>query len=314
MITCGIVVSYLVDLALTLGENEWRWMFGIGAMPAVILLLGMITLSESPRWLISHGRSDEAREILKKIMPENKIAGEIDSIQKSLAIKQGSWKEVMAPWIRPALIVGVALAFFQQVTGINTIIYYAPTIFEFAGFGSHKVSILATVGVGTVNVLMTVVAIRFLDRLGRKPLLYIGLVGMTLSLGILGLAFYLPGMADSLKLLTVLSVLFYIASFAISLGPIFWLIIAEIYPLKVRGRAMSLATLSNWLFNMLVASTFLTLTERLGKAGAFWFYAAVCLIALVFCYLYVPETKGKTLEGIENALKKNEGLRAFGRM
>jgi MFS family permease len=137
---------------------------------------------------------------------------------------------------------------------------------------------------------------------------------MTLSLGILGLAFYLPGMADSLKLLTVLSVLFYIASFAISLGPIFWLIIAEIYPLKVRGRAMSLATLSNWLFNMLVASTFLTLTERLGKAGAFWFYAAVCLVALVFCYLYVPETKGKTLEGIENALKKNEGLRAFGRM
>jgi sugar porter (SP) family MFS transporter len=312
MITCGIVVSYLVDLALTLGTNEWRWMFGVGALPAVILLIGMMALSESPRWLVAHDRVAEARTALKKIMAEDGINGEINSIQQSLAVKTGSWEETFAPWIRPALFVGIALAFFQQVTGINTIIYYAPTIFEFAGFSSHKVSILATVGVGTVNVLMTVVAIWFLDRLGRKPLLYIGLVGMALSLGILGLAFYLPGMMDALKILTVLSVLFYIASFAISLGPIFWLIIAEIYPLRVRGRAMSLATLANWLFNMIVASTFLTLTEKLGKAGAFWFYAAVCLAALVFCYLYVPETKGRTLEEIEGHLKNNKGLKAFG--
>jgi MFS family permease len=159
---------------------------------------------------------------------------------------------------------------------------------------------------------MTVVAIWFIDRLGRKPLLYIGMTGMALSLGMLGLAFYLPGMMGALKMLTVLCVLFYIASFAISLGPIFWLIIAEIYPLKVRGRAMSLATLSNWLFNMVVASTFLTLTEKLGKAGTFWFYAVVCVIGIIFCYLYVPETKGHTLENIEDFLKKNKGLKAFG--
>ena len=314
MITCGIVVSYLVDLALTLGTNEWRWMFGLGALPAVVLLLGMTALSESPRWLIGHNRIDEARTALKKIMAEDRINSEINSIQQSLVIKTGSWKEALAPWVRPALFVGIALAFFQQVTGINTIIYYAPTIFEFAGFSSHKVSILATVGVGMVNVFMTLVAIRFIDRLGRKPLLYIGLIGMAASLGILGLAFYLPGMMGALKILTVLSVLFYIASFAISLGPIFWLIIAEIYPLKVRGRAMSLATLANWLFNMIVASTFLTLTEKLGKAGAFWFYAAVCIVALVFCYLYVPETKGHTLEDIEKHLKRNKGLKAFGEL
>lgn len=314
MITCGIVVSYLVDLALTLGKNEWRWMFGLGAMPAIILLIGMIALSESPRWLISRNRIGEARTALGHVMAKDKVEAEIKNIQSSLTIKEGSWKDVLAPWVRPALIVGITLAFFQQVTGINTIIYYAPTIFEFAGFGSHKVAILATVGVGCVNVLMTVVAIWFLDRLGRKPLLYIGLTGMALSLGILGLAFYLPGMMGALKMLTVLSVLFYIASFAISLGPIFWLIIAEIYPLKVRGRAMSLATLANWGFNMLVASTFLTLTEKLGKAGAFWFYAAVCLAGLVFCYLYVPETKGYSLENIESFLKKNKGLKAFGGM
>lgn len=314
MITCGIVVSYLVDLALTLGGNEWRWMFGLGALPAIILVIGMLVLSESPRWLVSRNRIDEARTSLGKIMSAQKVEEEINDIQKSFTIKTGSWKNVMEPWVRPALVVGIALAFFQQVTGINTIIYYAPTIFEFAGFGSHKVSILATVGVGTVNVLMTIVAIWFLDRLGRKPLLYIGLVGMALSLGLLGLAFYLPGMMGALKMLTVLCVIFYIASFAISLGPIFWLIIAEIYPLKVRGRAMSLATLSNWLFNMIVASTFLTLTEKLGKAGAFWFYAVVCVAAIIFCYFYVPETKGRTLENIEDFLKKNKGLRAFGRM
>jgi len=161
---------------------------------------------------------------------------------------------------------------------------------------------------------MTLVAIWFLDRIGRKPLLYIGLTGMAASLGMLGLAFYLPGMAGALKMLTVLSVVLYIASFAISLGPIFWLIIAEIYPLKIRGRAMSLATLANWGFNMVVASTFLTLTEKLGKAGAFWFYAVVCVAGLIFCYLYVPETKGRSLEEIENFLKKNKGLKAFGKM
>jgi len=312
MITCGIVVSYLVDYILTMGQNEWRWMFGLGALPALILLCGMLALSESPMWLISKRRVEEARLILKKIMPEQKIEDEIKSVKASLSVKAGTWKDVMAPWMRPAIFVGVVLAFFQQATGINTIIYYAPTIFEFAGFASHKVSILATTGVGLVNVLMTIVAIWFIDRLGRKPLLYIGLAGMTLSLSILGLAFYLPGMMESLKIITVLSVIFYIASFAISLGPIFWLIIAEIYPLNVRGRAMSLATLSNWAFNMAVASTFLTLTEKLGKAGAFWFYAVVCIAGIAFCRLYVPETKGLTLEKIEDFLKKSKGLKAFG--
>lgn len=312
MITCGIVVSYLADYMLTMGQNEWRWMFGLGALPALILLAGMFMLSESPRWLISRNRVDEARSVLKNIMSAESVEPEIKLVQASLSAKVGTWKDVTAPWVRPAIIVGVSLAFFQQVTGINTIIYYAPTIFEFAGFASHKVSILATIGVGIVNVLMTIVAIWFIDKLGRKPLLYIGLTGMALSLGVLGFAFYLPGMMESLKMITVLSVLFYIASFAISLGPIFWLIIAEIYPLNVRGRAMSLATLANWAFNMVVASTFLTLTEKLGKAGAFWFYAAVCIAGIVFCRFYVPETKGLSLEKIEDFLKKNKGLKAFG--
>ena len=311
MITCGIVVSYLVDYVLS-GADQWRWMFALGAIPAVILIIGMIALSESPRWLISRNMIAEARVILARVMPQEKIDAEMRSIQGSLTAKEGSWKELLQPWIRPALIVGIALAFFQQATGINTIIYYAPTIFEFAGFESHKVAILATVGVGVVNVLMTVVAIWFIDRLGRKPLLYIGMTGMAISLGLLGLAFNMPSITGALKMITVLGVVFYIASFAISLGPIFWLMIAEIYPLNVRGRAMSLATVANWGFNAIVASTFLTLTDKLGKAGTFWFYTIICVIGIAFCYLYVPETKGHSLEEIEAHLRKNKGLRSLG--
>lgn len=312
MITCGIVVSYLVDYALSTGTDQWRWMFGLGAIPALILIVGMTALSESPRWLVSRNRIDEARLVLTHVIPGQNIDEEIRTIQGSLTVNKGSWKELLQPWVRPALVVGIALAFFQQVTGINTIIYYAPTIFEFAGFGSHKVSILATVGVGVVNVFMTLVAIWFLDRIGRKPLLYIGLTGMAISLFVLGLAFYMPSMSGELKMLTVLSVIFYIASFAISLGPIFWLMISEIYPLNIRGRAMSLATVANWGFNMLVASTFLTLIEKLGKAGAFWFYSVLCVFCLIFCYAYVPETKGHSLEEIEGHLRKNKGLRSLG--
>lgn len=309
MITCGIVVSYLVDYALTLGKNEWRWMFGLGAVPAMILLIGMIYLPETPRWLVSRGMVDKAKDVLSRTGSPENVEAEIKNISSSASDKGCSWSEVFAPWVRPALLVGVIMAFFQQATGINTIIYYAPTIFEFAGFGTHKVAILATVGVGMVNVLMTLVAIWLLDKLGRKPLLYIGMAGMTLSLAVLGIAFHMATLSGLLKWIAVGSVVFYIASFAISLGPIFWLIIAEIYPLKIRGRAMSLATVANWGFNMIVAATFLTLIDKLGKAGTFWLFAAVSAVGIIYCYLFVPETKGCTLEHIEEHLRSRQSLR-----
>ena len=308
MITCGIVVSYIVDYVLA-GSSSWRWMFALGAVPAVILLLGMLSLFDSPRWLVSQNRVDEAREVLGKMREEGEdINKEIKKIEKSLKAKTGSWKEVFEPWVRPAILVGIGLMFFQQATGINTIIYYAPTIFEFAGFASHKVSILATVGVGVVNVLMTVVAIWLIDKVGRKPLLYIGMAGMAISLGFLGFAFSLPTLSSALKIIAVLSVMGYIASFAVSLGPIAWLIIAEIYPLKIRGRGMSLATASNWGFNLIVAATFLTLINKLGKPGAFWLYAILSVAGLIFTHLFVPETKGKTLEEIEEHMKDGKSL------
>jgi SP family galactose:H+ symporter-like MFS transporter len=313
MITCGIVVSYIIDYLLSLGNNEWRWMFAVGAVPAAILFIGMLFLPETPRWLVSKGFVDKARDVLNRTQKGKDADKEIDEISKTLTQKKCTWSEIFQPLIRPAIIVGVGLAFFQQATGINTIIYYAPTIFEFAGFASHQVAILATIGVGIVNVLMTVVAIWLLDKLGRKPLLYAGLIGMALSLGILGMAFKLHGLTKVMQWVAVGSVLLYIASFAVSLGPIFWLIIAEIYPLRIRGRAMSLATVSNWGFNMVVAATFLTFIEKLGKTGVFWLYGFVAILGILFCYLFVPETKGLTLEKIEDHLYSGKSIRTMGK-
>lgn len=305
MITCGIVLSYIVDYAFS-GSRDWRWMFGLGAVPAITLLIGMFFLPESPRWLLSRSLVKRARSILERIRNKENVNREMDTIEKTLSRKTAGWREILEPWIRPALIVGIGLAFIQQVTGINTVIYYSPTIFEFAGFESAKISILATTGVGVVNVLMTIVAIWLLDRVGRRPLLFGGLIGMAVSLAILGFAFKNPNLSGALKWITVASLACYIASFAISLGPIFWLIIAEIYPLKIRGRAMSIATVANWTFNMVVALTFLTIAEKLGRASAFWLYGLVAVAGLIFCYLFVPETKGRSLEEIETALRSGK--------
>ncbi len=313
MITIGIVVSYMVDYFLSLGANEWRWMFGLGALPGIALLIAMIFLPQSPRWLVVRGKIERAKVILMRIYGKSDVEVEITEITRTVTPEKGKWTDLMKPWVLPALGVGVIMMFFQQATGINTIIYYAPTIFEFAGFESHKVSILATAGVGAVNVLMTIVAIGLLDKLGRKPLLYAGLIGMALSLGALGYAFAVPSISGNLKWVAVASILCYIASFAVSLGPICWLIIAEIYPIHVRGRAMSIATLSNWGFNFIVASTFLTLTEKLGKSGAFWLYAAVSVAGLFYVKYFVPETKGITLEGIEQYLRSGKPLGRLGK-
>ena len=191
------------------------------------------------------------------------------------------------------------LAVFQQITGINTVIYYAPTIFKFAGLSSASVAILASVGVGIVNVIFTVVAMQLVDRVGRRPLLLISLAGMSISLIALGLAFKLPQLAGSLGWIAVTSLMLYVGSFAVGLGPVFWLILSEIYPLRIRGRAMSVGTLANWSANLIVALSFLTLTRAMGKAATFWLYGLVSIGAWLFAFFLVPETKGKTLEQIE---------------
>jgi SP family galactose:H+ symporter-like MFS transporter len=301
-ITGGIVVAYLVDFALS-GIKGWRFMFAFAVIPAVVLGVEMWLLPDSPRWLMRHNMKEEAQKVLMRIRAvatPDAVKSEMDEIAEGIRIQsKGGIGKLFHPALRLALIVGIFLAVFQQLTGINTVIYYAPTIFEFAGFKTAGFSILATVGVGLVNVGFTVVALRLMDRVGRRPLLLIGVAGQFLGLVILGVAFQLHRLAAVLGYVAVASLAVYVGSFAVGLGPIFWLMISEIYPLKVRGSAMSIATLANWGMNLAVALTFLTLVQSIGRPGTFWVYAAISIGAWIFIYLLVPETKGRTLEEIE---------------
>jgi len=309
-ITGGILVSYLVGFALASAAGGWRWMLALGALPGVILSAGMLFLPESPRWLAGHGRMRDAETVLHHLRGAADVSGELNTLRTDLA-REGrqlaSASELLAPRLRRPLVIGIGLAMFQQITGINTVIYFAPTIFQSAGLSSAATSILATAGVGAVNVIMTIVSIRLIDRLGRRQLLFWSLGGMAVTLFVLGGAFHV-GVSGQLAWVAVASVAAYVGFFAIGLGPIFWLLIAEIFPLALRGRAMSLATVANWVFNLIVAATFLNLVGALGSAGAFLVYAILSVAALIFIALVVPETKGRSLEQIEDALAGGQPL------
>jgi SP family galactose:H+ symporter-like MFS transporter len=297
-ITVGIVVSYLVDYALS-GIKAWRPMLGLAAVPSVVLGLAMWRLPSSPRWLVARGLTDKAKTVLGRIRQSSEIEDEVREIERSLEKQKSGSALLSHPMLRMALFVGMGLAVFQQLTGINTVIYYAPTIFEFAGFKTAGFSILATVAVGLVNVAFTLLAIRLLDRSGRRPLLLGGVAGQVVGLVILGLAFQLHGLARFVGYIAVASLAIYVASFALGLGPVFWLMISEIYPLRVRSAAMSIATVANWGVNLAVAVTFLSLVGAVGRPATFWIYGGIGVAAWLFFYFLVPETKGKSLEQIE---------------
>jgi sugar porter (SP) family MFS transporter len=309
-LTSGIVISYLIDYAFA-GSQAWRWMFALAVIPAAAFGIGLIFIPNSPRWLVSRGHVDQARAVLKRIRRPEQVEGELSDIQHSAGQQKGHWSELFSPLLRPAMIMGVGLAVAQQITGINTVIYYAPTIFKFAGLSSASVAILASVGVGIVNVALTVVAMQLIDRIGRRPLLLVSLAGMALSLVVLGLAFSLPQLSGDLGWIAVASLMVYVGSFAVGLGPVFWLILSEIYPLRIRGRAMSVGTAANWSANLIVAVSFLTLTRVMGKAATFWLYGVVSIGAWLFAFFLVPETKGKTLEQIEAYMRTGKHPRAI---
>lgn len=309
-ITIGILCSYLINYAFTNTEASWRWMFGIGIIPAILLSIGMIFLPESPRWLVKHNLLEQARNTLKKLRRSQDVSSEIEDIQNSLRVRQASFSEIFSANIRPVLFLGAMLGLIQQVTGINTIIYYAPTIFQLAGFQDASSSILATVGIGVVNVLATIFAVFMLDKLGRRPLLLSGLAGMGLSLLGLSLAFHTQ--SSVLPWIAMGCTFTYIICFAFSLGAILWLMVSEIFPLEIRATAMSIAVFSCWFWNFVVSSTFLTLLEGIGASGAFLLYALLCGASLIFCYYKTPETTGVTLEQIEQNIRKGVPLRQIG--
>lgn len=309
-LTSGIVISYVVDYAFA-GSQAWRWMFALAVIPAAAFGIGLMFIPNSPRWLVDRGHADQARDVLKRIRGPEQVDGELSEIRHSVAQQKGHWSELLSPLLRPAMIVGIGLAIAQQITGINTVIYYAPTIFRFAGLSSASVAILASVGVGVVNVVLTVVAMQLIDRVGRRPLLLVSLAGMSLSLFVLGLAFSLPQLSGSLGWIAVASLMVYVGSFAVGLGPVFWLMLSEIYPLRIRGRAMSVGTVANWSANLLVALSFLTLTQVLGKPATFWLYGVISIVAWFFAFFLVPETKGRSLEEIEAHWRAGKHPRAL---
>lgn len=317
-ITTGIVIAYGVDYALS-GIQGWRIMFGVAVIPSIILAVAMWRLPDSPRWLISRSKVEQAKQVLQRVRTESDVNPEISEIQQSLAKQKGSGvTELFKPSLRTPLIVGVGLAIFQQITGINTVIYYAPTIFGFAGFETAGSAILAGAGLGLLMLCMHVLAIYLMDRVGRRPLLLIGVAGQIIGMAILGAAFQFQQLSSFIGYVAIGGLAIYVACFAFGLGPVFWLMISEIYPLKVRGAAMSVATVANWGFNLAVAVTFLTLIGVLGHSVTFWLYGAIAVAAWIFFYRLVPETKGKSLEQIEEhwragkhprEMQKNEAQR-----
>lgn len=309
-VVVGILVAYLVALALE-PSSDWRLMLGLGAVPALLLGLGMTRVPPSPRWLAMVGRDDEARGVMASLgMPQREVDEELEGIHANLRAEQGTFRDLLRQPARAALVVGIGLAVLQQVTGINTVIYFAPSIMEFAGVTSKSAAILSTVGVGLVNLAATIVAIRLVDRAGRRPLLIVGISGMVLALLALTAGFALDpdGKDGATAVVTVGALMAYVAAFAISLGPIFWLLNGEIYPLRERGAAAAAGTTANWASNFVVSLTFLPLIAALGTPGAFGLYAGVGVVALIFCITLVPETRGRTLQEIEQIWRRRAGM------
>jgi sugar porter (SP) family MFS transporter len=255
----------------------------------------MIFLPESPRWLAQAGFRDRALTGFRRLGRGEEAAVELEDVERLLTEEQEGFGLLLQPGFRVAVFVGIGLAVFQQITGINTIIYYSPEILRMSGYPSAKAAIFAAGIIGVVNVLITVVSVLLVDRLGRRFLLLFGTAGMAVALIVVGLAFqrHTTGSAVSCAMIA------YVIFFGIGLGPVVWLLISEIYPIRIRGKAMSLAVLTVWGANWLVASTFLSLIHGVGPAITFWIFAALCVLAFAFCSFFVPETKGKSLEDLE---------------
>ncbi|MBN9606710.1 MAG: sugar porter family MFS transporter [Actinomycetales bacterium] len=307
-ITSGILIAYLTNVAFQNVAGDWRWMLGVAALPGAALAIGMLTVPNTPRWLQRHGRPDESRATLEKLREGDQHAnvdeeyqGMVDATEKE---GRGSWKKVFAKSMRPLVLIGLALAFFQQFVGVNTVIYYAPTILTDTGLTKSD-SIAQTVFVGVTNVVFTIVAILLLDRVGRRKLLLTGTAVLTVALAVLGVYFWSGWMQDNLPWVALGGLVLYIAAFAIGLGPVFWLMISEIYPVGIRSRAMALSTMVNWAANFVVAGTFLTATNLITTQGVFFVYAGLGIVAFLFFAFKVPETKDKTLEQLQRELVKD---------
>jgi sugar porter (SP) family MFS transporter len=316
MIVIGILVAFIVN-AILASSGDWRLMLGLAAVPSVILLVGTFFLPETPRFLVRTGEEEEARDVLEEVTEHEAVRDEspdrkIEEIQEVEEEEEGGLELLKQPWVRPALIVAIGLAAFQQFIGINTIIYYAPTVLTSVGFASDSAIYLNLI-IGTLNVLLTIVAIRIIDRVGRKPMLLFGLVGMVASLAVLGLSSELlatpTSSSDPAAIITFVCLAGFIASFAATWGPVVWVMLPEVLPLSVRGTALGVAVFMNWFANFLVSQSFPIMLDAWGAGPVFLGYAVIGVLAFLFVKALVPETKGRSLEQIEADLQRETGAR-----
>ncbi|CAI1978944.1 Galactose transporter [Serratia fonticola] len=313
MITIGILGAYLSDTAFSY-RGSWRWMLGIITLPALLLFVGVFFLPRSPRWLASRGRDAEARKVLEMLRDTTEQAkAELDEIRESLKIKQSGWALFKDNKnFRRAVYLGVLLQVMQQFTGMNVIMYYAPKIFDLAGFASTAQQMWGTVIVGLVNVLATFIAIGLVDRWGRKPTLKLGFLVMAIGMGTLGTMMNIGMDTPAAQYFAILMLLMFIVGFAMSAGPLIWVLCSEIQPLKGRDFGITCSTTVNWIANMIVGATFLTMLNTLGSAHTFWIYAGLNLVFIFITIALIPETKNISLEHIERNLMAGKPLREIG--
>jgi sugar porter (SP) family MFS transporter len=299
-IVTGILLAYATSWGLSfLGPTSWRWMFGSAVVPSLAFFAALLLVPESPRFLIERGREDEGLRVLLRVSGQEEARRALVEIRETIAEGTGSLSDLFEAPLSRALIIAVSLAVLQQVTGINTVIYYGALIFrDQVGGQSDTAAIGANVIIGTVNFLCTILALWVIDRVGRRPLMMAASAGMAAALFLLGLAFL---RTPTPALLVLGLILTYTGSFAVGLGPGVWVVISELFPTRIRGRAMSIATLALWLGCILITDTFLSLVEAVGSTIAFWIYGALSVACFVFLWKVVPETRGRSLEEIERS-------------
>ncbi len=311
-ITIGLFAAFLINYIFSDSEN-WRAMFAIGLIPSVILGVGMLFLPYSPRWLIMKNKDILAKSTLQKLRQKDNVTNEFQEIKNSITRPHGGLGVLLSKPIRNVAMICFLLFAFQQLSGINTIMYYAPTIYQNAGFEGARGQILASLADGVAFVLATIMGIWVVDKLGRRKLFFVGFVGMTVCLFMLGVIYQKTFNQELSQILSLVSVVGYILFFGVSLGPLCYLMMSELFPLNVRGTGMAVASCGNWGFNVLVSSTFLILIHIFTISYTFYFYAFCTLIGLFFCYFLIPETKGVTLEHIEKNLSDGVKTRYLGK-
>jgi SP family galactose:H+ symporter-like MFS transporter len=323
MITIGIVLAFLSNTwfgtyAVIEGMTggHWRVMLGVITVPAAVMFLGVLFLPESPRWLFLKGKKDLAVSVFERMrLPSVEIQREVTEIEESLRVKQSGFQMlVQNSNFRRAIGLGVGLQIIQQLTGINVVMYYAPRIFKIAGFASTEQQLWGTVIVGLTNVLATFIAIAFVDRLGRKPIMYAGFIVMGLAMLSVGMLFNMDLEKNPhLGMWAIGALLIFIVGFAMSAGPIIWVLCSEIFPLSGRDMGVTFSTATNWIVNAIVGGTFLTLLNTLGNGNTFLLYGGLNAIFIIFFLAFVPETKGVSLEKIESNLLSGFPLRKIGK-